>query len=172
MKQNGQKTVAVIWGVLLMLAFLVLPAGADEGKTKDFVKEAAQGGMFEVEAGNLAVSKATNPEVKKFGNLMVTDHGKANQELTAIAQAKGMDVPKETSKEHKAQLEKLGKASGKEFDRDYVGIMVKDHEKDVASFRQASGKVADPELKAWIDQTLPVLEKHLELAQQLHKTKQ
>lgn len=158
--------------VFLVLAFLVLPAGAEEGEAKDFVKEAAQGGVFEVEAGKLAISKASRPEVKDFGNLMVNDHGKANKELMAIAQARGMETPKETSKEHKVQLEKLRTASKDDFDRNYVEMMVKDHEKDVDQFRKASEKVNDPELKAWIVKTLPVLEKHLQSAQDLNKTKQ
>ena len=111
---NVKKLIVVLGKILIVLALLVLPAGAAESKAKDFIKEAAQGGLFEVEAGNLAISQASNPDVKDFGNQMVSDHGKANQEL---AQAKGLEVPKEMSKEQKGQIDKLKKASGSEFDR-------------------------------------------------------
>jgi len=164
------KKLSIFFAVLMMLAFVAGPAGAGDDKAKDFVKKAAQGGMFEVEAGTLAVEKASNAEVKEFGSMMVTDHGKANEELKAIAQAKGMEIPTDVGEDYKEKLDKLNNASGAEFDREYMDIMVKDHEEDVEKFKKMSGKIEDPELKAWIDKTLPVLEQHHARAKELSKT--
>jgi putative membrane protein len=82
-----------------------------------------------------------------------------------------MDMPKDLGKEYKEELAKLEKKQGKDFDGIYVDMMVKDHKKDVSQFKKMSSSLDDPELKGWVDKTLPVLEKHLHAAQQLEKTK-
>src|ERR1700712_3681540 len=77
-----------------------------------FVKEAAIGGMAEVELGQLASTKATNEKVKAFGQRMVADHGKANDELKALASSKNMTVPTSVDAKHKATHDRLEKLSG------------------------------------------------------------
>ncbi|MEA2339464.1 MAG: putative rane protein [Thermoanaerobaculia bacterium] len=131
---------------------------------KEFVMKAAQGGMAEVMMGQLASSKGTSPDVKNFGNRMVTDHGKANDELKQLAQNKGLALPADADKESKEMSDKLSKLSGKDFDREYIGGMVEDHEKDVKEFEKASKEAKDPDLKAWATKTLPTLQDHLKMA--------
>jgi putative membrane protein len=131
---------------------------------KDFVMKAAQGGMAEVMLGQMASSKGTSPDVKNFGNRMVSDHGKANDELKQLAQNKGMALPADTDKEHKDAADKLSKASGKDFDKQYISNMVDDHEKDVKEFEKESKDAKDPDLKAWASKTLPTLQDHLKMA--------
>jgi len=131
---------------------------------KDFVMKAAQGGMAEVMLGQMASTKATSPDVKNFGNRMVSDHGKANDELKQLAQNKGMALPADTDQEHKDAADKLSKASGKDFDKAYISNMVEDHEKDVKEFEKASKDAKDPDLKAWASKTLPTLQDHLKMA--------
>jgi putative membrane protein len=94
---------------------------------KKFVHEAAIGGMAEVELGKLAQQKAQSADVKQFGQRMEQDHGAANQQLMAIASAKGIDMPKQLDREHKQLRDKLAKADGAAFDREYMQAMVKDH---------------------------------------------
>jgi putative membrane protein len=103
-------------------------------KTSDtkFIKEAADGGMAEVELGQLAGEKAASDEVKKFGQRMVDDHGKANEKLKAIAASKNIELPQEPSAKHKATKARLAKLSGAQFDHAYMADMVKDHKTDVA----------------------------------------
>src|SRR4051812_24650787 len=138
--------------------------GAQGGKmaaadTK-FVHEAAAGGMAEVELGKLAADKATSPDVKAFGQRMVDDHSKANDELKALASQKGMTLPSAPEPAHKAMQDRLSKLTGAAFDKAYMQEMVKDHDKDVAAFKHASTAAADPDLKAWAAKTLPTLQEH------------
>ena len=128
-----------------------------------FLTEAAEGGMAEVELGKLASEKARNAEVKKFGQLMVEDHGKANVELRSMAGGKNVPLPSELSSEHASKLKELQGLSGSEFDKAYVDAMVEDHEKDVAAFKEQAESASDPELKAFAAKTLPTLQKHLEM---------
>jgi putative membrane protein len=134
-----------------------------------FMVEAAQGGMAEVELGKLAADKASNPDVKKFGERMVDDHGKANDELKTLAQNKNITLPTAIDARHKAVIDRLSKLSGDQFDRAYVQDMLRDHQKDVAAFRTESKSGKDADVKAWAGKTLPTLEEHLKLVQDLHK---
>jgi putative membrane protein len=131
---------------------------------KDFVMKAAQGGMAEVMLGQMASTKGTSPDVKNFGNRMVSDHGKANDELKQLAQNKGLALPSDTDQEHKSAADKLSAANGKDFDKQYISNMVEDHEKDVKEFEKASKDAKDPDLKAWASKTLPTLQDHLKMA--------
>jgi putative membrane protein len=133
---------------------------------KDFVVKAAQGGMAEVMLGQMASTKGTSPDVKNFGNRMVSDHGKANDELKQLAQNKGMALPADVDDESKKMADKLNAASGKDFDKQYISGMVDDHEKDVKEFEKASKDAKDPDLKAWAAKTLPTLQDHLKMAKE------
>jgi putative membrane protein len=128
----------------------------------NFVKEAAQGGMMEVQLGKIAQSKAANESVKDFGKRMEQDHTKANDELKKIAADKGVQVPSEIDKSHKSMVDKLEKSSGAKFDRDYMAAMVDDHKKDIKKFESAE-KSKDPDVKNFASQTLPTLKAHLQL---------
>lgn len=157
--------------VVSLFAFcsMLLPAFAAEKLTKSdksFVKKAASGGMMEVELGQLAKERAKSQEVKEFAQRMVTDHGKANDELKTAVGSK-YRLPQKMDTKHKATIDKLKNASDDQFDRKYTEEMVKDHKKDVEKFRKASGKVKDPEIKAWVDKTLPTLEQHLQHAKEM-----
>jgi putative membrane protein len=138
-------------------------AAADQA----FVKEAAIGGMAEVDLGQLAVSKASNPDVKQFGQRMVDDHGKANDELKSWASQKSVNLPTELDAKHKAEHAKLEKLSGEAFDRAYMTSMVADHNKDVAEFQKQSKSAKDPDLKAWAAKTLPTLQDHQKSAKEI-----
>jgi putative membrane protein len=133
----------------------------------DFLQQAAQGGMAEVELGKLAAEKAQNAEVKRFGAMMAADHGRANAEMSGLAAKKEMPMPTTVSAAHQATAAQLRGLSGAEFDRAYVNAMVAAHEKDVAMFREQSATNADPDVKAFAARTLPVLEKHLEAVKAL-----
>lgn len=134
---------------------------------REFIVKAAQGGMAEVATGQIASQQATNADVKAFGRQMVTDHGKANNELSQLATNKGIAVPTETNDEHKKKAEELSKKSGKDFDKAYVDEMVEAHKKDVAEFEKMSQSATDADLKTWTTNTLPTLKHHLEMIQAL-----
>ncbi|MGI8641011.1 MAG: DUF4142 domain-containing protein [Pyrinomonadaceae bacterium] len=130
---------------------------------KEFMTKAAQGGMVEVKLGELAASKGQSVDVKAFGQKMVADHGKANDELKALAAGKGVTLPTDVNSEQKEMYDKLSKLSGAAFDKEYVAEMVKDHEKDVAEFQKQADSGTDSDVKAFATKTLPTLKSHLEM---------
>lgn len=143
---------------------------------RTFMEKAASGGMAEVQLGQLATEKGTSPTVKEFGQRMVTDHGKANDELKDLATKKNFTMPTELDSKDKATYDRLSKLSGADFDKAYMDAMVKDHDQDVREFKkEAKLSTADPDLKAWAAKTVSVLEEHQKMAHQdksdLKKTK-
>lgn len=135
---------------------------------RKFIQEAAEAGMYEVQAAQLAASKATDPGVKSFADTLVKDHQAANNELVQLANAKKVELSAAPPRAKRRDLEKLGRLSGKDFDERFVReVGVKDHSKDIKQFEKASGNVKDAQLKAWIDKTLPHLREHLAAAQKL-----
>lgn len=131
---------------------------------REFLNDAAMGGMTEVELGQMAVNKASSDDVKQFGQRMVDDHSKANDELKQLAQAKGYTLPTTLDKKHQQMIDKLSKLNGAEFDREYMNMMVKDHDKDVATFRKQAERAKDSDVRAWAARTLPTLEEHQKMA--------
>lgn len=139
-------------------------AKLDRGERK-FIEEAAAHGMAEVELGKLAMEKGSSDQVKNFGERMVEDHSKANEQVQQIASTHGIELPKEIDRQHRRELEKLQKLSGEEFDREYMKSMVDDHKKDVKDFKKMAEKAKDPQVKSFASSTAPKLEQHLQLAQ-------
>ncbi|HVE57775.1 MAG TPA: DUF4142 domain-containing protein [Pyrinomonadaceae bacterium] len=127
----------------------------------NFWTKAAQGGMAEVELGKLALQKAQNADVKKFAQMMVTDHTKANDELKALAAKKSVVLPTDIGS-HKSTVDDLSKLSGADFDKAYVDAMVDDHKEDVEFFDDNTDN-SDADIKAFTTKTLPTLKKHLEM---------
>ena len=130
-----------------------------------FVTKAAHGGLAEVKLGTLATQKADHADVKAFGQQMVDDHSKANDELKQLASSKGITLPTDLDAKDQATYDRLSKLSGAEFDRAYMRDMVADHRTDVNEFRHESQHGADPDVKAWAAKTLPTLEHHLQMAE-------
>jgi putative membrane protein len=130
-----------------------------------FVMKAAEGGMAEVELGNLAKSKASNSDVKSFGEQMVTDHTKANDELKEIAGKKGITLPTSLNAKDQALHDRLSKLEGADFDREFMKAMVSDHRTDVNEFKRESLHGSDADIKAFAAKTLPTLESHLKMAE-------
>ncbi|HEY8048248.1 MAG TPA: DUF4142 domain-containing protein [Ramlibacter sp.] len=134
---------------------------------REFMEDAAKGDMFEVQFGQLAASKASDPAVKDLGSTLVQDHTKSSDELKQIAQSKNVKMPDKPSWGQRHELSKLGKLSGQKFDQEFARYSVKDHQDDIKKFQKEAGKAKDPDVKAFAEKTLPVLRKHLEMAQKL-----
>lgn len=124
-------------------------------KDKAFMLDAGKGGQLEVTWGQWATQKAQNADVKKFGNRMVTDHSRWNNELMALAKEEGVTIP-------------TAKPNGKwKSDKDYMDFMVKDHEEDLAAFQAEAKNGSDPDLKKWADKTAKGVKKHLDMAKEV-----
>ena len=164
---------------LSIAAAIALPALAAEMKNSGkptaketaFVKEAADGGMTEVELGKVAGKNGQRDDVKKFGEQMVTDHGKANDDLKSVASKLGITVPDQVSSKHQSRIDSLSKKTGDAFDTAYITDMISDHEKDIAAFEKARSQVTNEDLKKFIDDTVPVMKHHLEMAKEMKQTK-
>jgi putative membrane protein len=130
----------------------------------EFFMKAAEGGMAEVELAQLALKQASSDDVKQFAQRMVDDHSKANDELKGLATGKGIALPADAGKKNKETADKLGKFSGADFDREYMKLMVKDHDMAVALFEKQAKTGKDTEAKAWAEKTLPTLREHQTLA--------
>jgi len=128
---------------------------------ENFLSDAAEGGMTEVELGKLAQQKSKNPDVKKFGQMLVEDHSKANAEVKSLASKKNINLPTGMGS-HQSTYDKLKGLNGDEFDEEFIEDMVDDHEKDVSTFQKESQNSTDPDVKAFAAKTLPVLQKHLD----------
>ena len=137
---------------------------------KSFVEKAAKGNLAEVELGKLAQQKSSDSKVKDFGQQMITDHSKANDQLKTIADSAGVKWPDQLTGESKTLYDRLEKLSGNQFDQLYIRSMVEDHKKDVQEYKTASKQVKDPQLKTYVEQTLPIIEQHLTHAESVSKT--
>jgi putative membrane protein len=132
-----------------------------------FLKTAAMGGMMEVELGKIA-QKSTNPKVKAFAAMMITDHTRANKELQRVAAKVEIILPTEYFDEDKKHMQEMKSLRGAAFDKHYIDMMVNDHAKTVSLFKQATETRSD-DVKNFATATLPVLDKHFKEAVALQK---
>jgi putative membrane protein len=140
-------------------------------KDKMFVRKAAEGGMAEVQLGQLAAEKGSSQDVKDLGQKMVTDHTALNNDMAPIAQSMGVAVPKKLNKQHQADYDKLNALSGEEFDKAYITAMMKDHHKDLREFRDEATSASDPTLKAAVEKGVKVISEHTAMVDKLAKDK-
>lgn len=132
-----------------------------------FMRKAAQGGKAEIELGQLAQEKASSPEVKQFGQRMVTDHTQAADQLKQVAEKEGVKLPETLNAKDRATKARLEKLSGSAFDRAYMKDMVTDHTEDVREFKTEARNGKDPDVKNFAAQTAPTLEDHLKEAKSI-----
>jgi putative membrane protein len=133
-----------------------------------FAMEAAMGGVMEVELGKVAAEKGASDEVRQFGQRMVDDHSKANEQLMQLASSKGMTLPTAPDAKHQAEMQKLSALSGEKFDKEYVKMMLKDHKQDVPAFEKEASGGMDADIKAFAASTLPTLREHLQMIQRIN----
>lgn len=137
--------------------------------TSDFLVKAADGGMAEVAAGKIAEDKAVSKDVKDFAREMVKDHEAANQKVKSLASRLNITLPATPGEDHQKKIADLGGKKVKDFDKDFMDMMVSDHKKTIDLFRDAGDKDLDPDVKAFVIATLPTLELHLAKAEAIQK---
>jgi len=137
-------------------------AGPKDKDDAEFAVKAANGGMAEVAMGQLAQSNAANPRVKDFGAMMVKDHTDAGDKLKQLAQQKNIVLPSTLADKEQKMVSDLQKKTGKDFDKAYMNLMRDDHKKDIKEFTKAGNACKDSDLKGFANNTLPVLQKHLD----------
>lgn len=142
--------------------------GVDETDQK-FMKEAAIGDEAEIQLGQMAQEKGSSAAVKSFGQRMMKDHSDASDKLKNIAQSQHISLPVELDPEHKEAAARLSRLSGPQFDQAYMLLMVQEHTKDVNKFQQEAANAHDETVKQFATATLPVLQSHLNEAQQIQQ---
>jgi putative membrane protein len=145
----------------LIVAIPVIAWAADKSSDQDFFKHAAEGGIAEVEAGNLAQSKGNSQAVKDFGAMMVKDHTAANAKLESIATGENVKLPSSSGAIHMASKAKLEVLTGDTFDKAYIKNQVSAHEQTVSLFKKEIASGADAQAKTFAKKTLPTVQAHL-----------
>lgn len=136
---------------------------AVEESDAQFATKAAVGGMAEVELGKLALKKTTNPKIKAFADMMVKDHGKANEELISIAKLKNVTLPAVVDEEHQKKMDELNQKAGHDFDKAYVDAMIDGHKKTLQLMNDEAKDGKDVDLKAFAAKTAPIVQSHLNM---------
>jgi putative membrane protein len=150
------------------------PNSGDVGQVmedKMFLRKAAEGGIAEVKLGQLAAQKGSSDEVKAFGQKMVDDHTKMNNDIAQVADSLGVMLPKSMNKDDQAEYDKLNGLSGNDFDMEYLSFMVKDHHKDLHEFRMEAASRADPTLRDEVVKAAGIIHDHTVMVDKLARAK-
>lgn len=145
------------------------PTIATDEESSSFLVRAANGGMEEMQLGEIAHQKAVNQKVKDFGVMMIKDHSAENELVKAMAARRNVTLPTTVGDQEKEEINNLNKKSGSEFDRAYMKNMIRNHTKKINLFEDASDKVKDTEVKTFIDNALPHLRNYLDSAKAIQK---
>src|SRR5947209_6856481 len=143
------------------------PSATNTNPDQDFINNAAKGNRAEIQLGKMVAAKTKDPSVKQFAQMMVKDHTDAMNKLQQVAKSKNITLPDGIPDDAQELQSKVSSDTGKQLDKDYMDGMVQDHQKDVQEFQQATNSLQDPDIKNWATSTLPVLQKHLQKAQQI-----
>lgn len=129
-----------------------------------FAVKAADAGMYEVKLADLALSKSTNADVRALAEMMKKDHSAANAELIQLAKNKNITLPDSVSSDKMDKYRKLAEKSGAEFDREYVDMMVDDHNDDIQLFDKEAMGGTEADIRNWASGKLPTLRDHYDHA--------
>jgi putative membrane protein len=144
------------------------PSSVLAATDKSFIRDAALGNFEAEELGRLAAEKASSSDVKSFGQKLADDHKQANDALKQVASSVQYEAPSRPSSHAKSEKARLEKLSGAEFDREFLNLVVKEHQKDISLFERESRRAAAPSgLKSYATSTLQGLQDHLKMAQDL-----
>lgn len=139
----------------------------DKEDDSEFLVDQAEINLAEIELGKLAQQKSTNPEVKKFGKMLVDEHTKAASEVSALAKAKNFTLPTSLTEDGQEEYKKLNEKTGLDFDKKFVDMMVDGHEKAIDKLQKASKDATDADVKLWASNNIAGLTAHLEHAKLL-----
>ena len=138
-------------------------------KTEDFIKEAAQSDMFEIQSSELAKTKAADAKVKDFATMMIAEHTKSSDELKSIMKTKNMTapLPTEMSASQTSMIDGLNRSDASSFGRSYINDQISGHKSAVSLFQRYASGGENADLKAFAAKMLPNIQHHLDMAQGL-----
>jgi len=161
------KRILALLALAAPLAAVPIAFGADSNPDASFYKKAAEGGIFEVEAGSQAQQKGSSQPVKDFGAMMVKDHTAANDKLASIAASKNITLPTSASVGQMAVKTKLDVLSGDTYDKSYILGQIKAHKETAVLFNKEIASGQDADAKAFATATLPTVKQHLKTARKI-----
>jgi putative membrane protein len=129
---------------------------------KQFMRNAAAGGIADIRLGGLATEKGS-PALKELAQKMVDDHTTMNKEMEGVADSLGVMLPKKMSKDSQKEYDKLSALSGKDFDSEYLTYMAKAHFEDLHAFHMEASVAADEKLAAEVVKDMHTMHQHLGL---------
>jgi putative membrane protein len=139
----------------------------DKKDDSEFLVDIAEVNLAEIEIGKLAQIKSTNPEVKKFGKMLVDEHTKSASEVSALAKSKNFVLPTSITEDGKEEYNKLNEKSGLDFDKKFADLMIDGHEKAIDKLTKASENAKDDEVRVWASNNIAGLTAHLQHAKLL-----
>jgi putative membrane protein len=137
---------------------------------KEFLITAARTDMTEAHEGQMAENQAGRPEVKDFAKALVQDHTQSYVQLTALAAKTGVSIPKGINTGKDRTIQELAHLKGDRFDREFERNEIAAHKRALEIFKREAANAQDPDVKAYANSTIPVLEKHLQLAEDCAKS--
>lgn len=138
---------------------------------RDAIKMIHQINQVEMEMGNIAKTNASSKDVKEYARMLEQDHQKADKQIMALAKKEQvpLTMPK-TGAEQKAessQLDELRQLKGPAFDKKFLQTMVEGHTKAIEDIQKQMNEVNLPQLKSMMQEMLPELKHHRDMAQSL-----
>lgn len=131
---------------------------------KDFLKEAYQTNLNEIELARLATQQASSSDVKEYAQRMIDEHSRSNEQIQQIASSKGVDLQSGAQSKDYSQFSNL---SGPQFDQKYIENQQQSHQEAISMFRNAADKGSDPDVKSFASSQLSTLEQHQSMASDL-----
>lgn len=162
------RTLSLAAAAAALLAVTLPAAGASTNVSaadQAFMQQAYSGGLAEIAMGKIAQQKASRSQTKLFGQRMIDDHTQNTTQLAQLAQSQGVTLDRKLPADAESEMKKLSGLSGAAWDQEYLNYEVQDHKKDIGDYKTAEGKTTDPQLKAYIAQSLPTLDAHEQLAE-------
>lgn len=145
-------------------------ANTSKSDATEFINKTAEGNIMEVLGGNLAAENAANPRIKAYGKMLAKDHTASDKKLQSIADQKNITLPDKLPADKQQHMDMMKDQKGDAFDRHYISMMIEDHKEDIEAFKAASKNIADPKLVEFAKNSLPVLQKHLDMAEAIQKS--
>lgn len=162
---KGTALILPVFLIALVAAHMTAQAQVSQ-TTQNFIRNAAVGGLFEIQSSQLALDKSQNPQIRQFAQRMIDDHTRIDDQLKAVAPANA-DTPTTLDEEHQKLMDQLQNATGADFDSLYAKIQQKAHMQTINLFRRYASSGDNTALKDLADKTLSVLQEHLQMAKQL-----
>jgi putative membrane protein len=134
---------------------------------RDFMMEAAQADLAEIDMAQVALQNSGTGDVKDFANMIKSDHTSALEDLTELMKDTNVPQPKSIPVELQQDISRMRGLTGGEFDREFVNMIVSEHQKVIEMFRDQQSTAQNQDVKKYVEDTLPRLEMHLEKAQRL-----